>query len=88
MTPEPPKKKPALPFEQAVEALLQRYGFVDWAVVVRRPDNETRAWWVAGDEKDQAADRARAMVLFGEMGALQDTILLTQRKRLAPPRQN
>lgn len=85
MSAEKPKKKPPVPFERAVEQLIEKYGYADWAVVVRSDAPLTLGWYVAGDGKDTALDRERAMVLYGELAALQDLILTTQKRRAVRP---
>lgn len=68
-------KKPIANFETAIEALCQRYGYADWAVVARKADSSVKGWWVAGDGKNIVKDRERALLLHGEVAVLQDTII-------------
>lgn len=49
---------------------------MDWAIVVRRPeDHQARGWWVGGDLQDPALDRERFLLLYGELAVLQDQIM-------------
>ena len=67
-------KKPIPNFEDAVEALCLKYGYSDWAFVVRKPDRSAKGWWVAGEGKDAIDDRERALLILAEFHVLQDTI--------------
>ena len=74
MEPKPRPPRPAA-FRTAIEALCERYGFADWAIVAVAVDGSRKAWWVAGDGKNPVGDDDRAGVLHFEMSKLQATIL-------------
>jgi len=63
------------PFHEAFTNLMERYGYVDWAVVVRKVDSDMDAFWEAGTGKSVVGDRERADVLYAEIGRLQATII-------------
>jgi hypothetical protein len=70
---EKPSKPPT--FFVALEQLMESYHVADYAVVARTVDAETRSTWIAGVGQNIVSDRERAMVLYGEMALLQNSIL-------------
>jgi hypothetical protein len=62
-------------FFVALERLMETYDIADYAVVARAVDGETRSTWIAGIGTSVVSDRERAMVLHGELGMLQASIL-------------
>jgi hypothetical protein len=66
-------KKPT--FFVALEKLMEAYDIADYSVVARAVDGETRSTWIAGIGTSIVSDRERAMVLYGEMSMLQQSIL-------------
>lgn len=81
-----PKKKGArkFSFEQEMEAVLEKHGYVDWAVAVRSVDGVTRSFWSAGDGENPSSDVDRGMLLFGFLGRLQGSILDYFRPKTTP----
>lgn len=82
MADKEPKKKPALPFEKAVEVLFERHGYVDYAIVARSVDGEKRGFWLAGDGQNPLGDEDRSLLLHGDMEVLQGTIIDRAKARL------
>jgi hypothetical protein len=82
MPEEKPKKKVNLPFDKAVEVLLERYGYVDFCVVARSVDGEKYGRWVAGDGQNPVGDEDRSLLLHGDMEVLQGTIIDRAKARL------
>jgi hypothetical protein len=76
--------EPAKPiFFVALERLMETYDIADYAVVARSVDGETRSTWIAGVGQNIVSDRERAMVLYGEMAILQESILNRYLRKLA-----
>ena len=78
-----PRRKPIPPFETALEALLERYGFVDFAYVVRSARGLKAGNWIAGDNQDPVADRDRALLIYGDMAVLGETLIAYLKKQPA-----
>lgn len=82
-------KEPAKPtFFIALERLMEAHAIADYAIVARSVDGETRSSWIAGVGSNLVSDRERAMVLYGEMAILQESIMgryLGWTKGLATP---
>jgi hypothetical protein len=70
LKPEGPK-----PFRHAAQALFEKYGYADWALVVRAVDGQKESFWDAGDGKNPIGDRERAGLLYFEMAELQESIV-------------
>lgn len=86
MDKEPKKKAERKKFtvEQEIEAVLEKHGYVDYAVVVRSVDSITRGFWVAGDGENPSGDRERAGQLYFEMGVMQASLLEHFSPKLRP----
>lgn len=78
-----PSNKPA--FFAALEQLMEAHHIADYAVVARAVDGETKSVWIAGVGNNIVSDRERAMVLYGEMGILQQSILNRYMLKAAAP---
>lgn len=78
-----PSKKPA--FFAALEQLMETHDIADYAVVARAVDGETKSVWIAGVGNNIVSDRERAMVLYGEMGILKQSILNRYMLKAAAP---
>ena len=70
-------------FREAIEAVLEAYGFADWVTIPRAVDGGKKAFWAAGGGESAIGDRERAMILIGEMEDLKDSIIQYWRKREA-----
>ena len=92
-SPNQPKrksKKPAAmeaPFVDQVEALFRRYGYRDWAVVVRAQGKAPERWCAAGDGQDWIADREAMGTMYYELADLQAIIVKLQREQELEARQ-
>ena len=63
-------------FYEAFQTLMERYGFVDWAVVCRKVDSDTDSFWEAGTGESIVGDRERTDVLYAEMDRLKLSMIL------------
>lgn len=54
---------------------METYDIADYAVVARAVDGQTRSTWIAGIGTSIVSDRERAMVLYGELSMLQESII-------------
>ena len=63
-------------FYEAFKDLMNRYGFVDWAVACRKVDSTMDSFWEAGTGGNPISDRERANMLYAEMGRLQLSVML------------
>lgn len=71
----PEKTKRVTPFRNAIEAVCEKYGFADWAIIARAVDGTKKAWWVAGDGNNPIGDEDRSGLLLFEMAKLQASIV-------------
>lgn len=70
-----PKKSKKFTVEQEIEAVLEKHGYADWAVVCRAVDGAERSWWTAGDGENPLGDADRGLLLHGKMAILQASII-------------
>ena len=64
------------PFGVAVEDLMKKYGFADYAIVCRAVDRNMVSFWTAGAGKSAIDDRERVYYIKAETDRLSFSMML------------